>query len=228
MLPLVTPLVDQFDQLIEQLSSDEVSDWDLENTVNYCVYQLTEEKKEKFDLEELVEEYEFFYGHSIVKAIDNWHFNDNQSWRDFDHVKYLAIIGSGNDLTERIEPEKLGDTDTALSWGIYLSSHEQDNPTCVLNVANEDEARLISKSIHQHYFNHSITDKQLEQMADILSNDKNSSDDELRQLMVDLEILEPFIEQAITLRSTFLCDPFITGLQLNETHQLVTVKTVKQ
>ena len=64
-----------------------------------------------------------------------------------------------------------------------------------------------------------LTEKQLEYIADILSNDEISTDEELREIMLELEILDPFIDQALALRDSFLRGIYI--LELNENNQLV-------
>ncbi len=151
MIPVVAPLSDQFDQLLENLAHAQVSDWDMRDMLNYCADKLKKEKSDHYDLDNLVEDYEDFHGHSIVNAIkDGWNFN-NLSWSDFVRVEYLAVIRMSAGKPECIPPDAVDEHTPVLSWGIYLWNIG-GQCLCVLNVANQDEARLIAESIEDHYY----------------------------------------------------------------------------
>ena len=151
MIPVVAPLSDQFDQLLENLAHAQVSDWEMRDMINYCADKLKQEKSDHYDLDDLVEDYEDFHGHSIVKAItDGWNFK-NLSWSDFVRVEYLAVIRMSAGKPECIPPDAVDEHTHVLSWGIYLWS-KGGLCLCVLNVANQDEARLIAESIKTHYY----------------------------------------------------------------------------
>ena len=151
MIPVVAPISDQFDQLLENLAHAQVSDWDMRDMINYCADKLKTEKANHYDLDDLVEDYEDFHGHSIVNAItDGWNFN-NLSWSDFIRVEYLAVMRMREGPPESIPPESVYEGADILSWGIYLWN-KGGRHLCVLNLANQDEARLIAESIKTHYY----------------------------------------------------------------------------
>jgi hypothetical protein len=104
MIPIVAPISDQFDQLLENLAHAQVSDWDMRDMINYCADKLKTKKANHYDLDDLVEDYEGFHGHSIVKAItDGWNFND-LSWSDFVRVEYLAVMRMSEGPPESVPP----------------------------------------------------------------------------------------------------------------------------
>ena len=157
MIPVAAPISDQFDQLLENLAHVQVSDWDMGDMINYCAEKLKTEKANHYDLDDFAEDYEDFHGHSIVNAItDGWNFK-NLSWSDFVRVEYLAVMRMKEGPPESIPPALFVRKDVyegadILSWGIYLWNKGGQH-LCVLEVANQDEARLIAESIKTHYYN---------------------------------------------------------------------------
>jgi hypothetical protein len=150
MLTIQTPIIDRFDLLLAQLSHDKVSSWSKQELINYCASKHQEERGTHFSLDDLIDDYESFYKRSIVDCVDSWNVG-TIIWHDYIAVEYYAAIKMSEGPPEKITPDKVSNDDNILCWAIYLR-HKHGRVACILELANHDEAKLITESINRFYF----------------------------------------------------------------------------
>ena len=147
------PLVDQFDSIIDKIAYAQVDSWGHQDLFSYAVDQLASQKKSHYDLDNLVEDFEETLSISIIHEIDGWNITP-VPWIEYETVMFRGIISvqKGHECSlYALEPELCESRDDILFWSIYLQATDTEN-LCILNVANEQEAHLISNSISEHFY----------------------------------------------------------------------------
>ena len=147
------PLVDQFNEIIDKIAFAEVKSWDHKDLFGYAVSQSSANKKSLYDLETLVEDYEDIFSQSITHEINNWNLAP-VPWNDYESVMFRGMISAQKGQSSSLyalEPELTESREDILFWSIFLQARDKED-LCILNVANQDEAQLISHSIFDHYY----------------------------------------------------------------------------
>jgi hypothetical protein len=147
------PLVDQFDSLIEKIAYEQVKSWDQQKLFSYAVDQLSSHKKNHHDLESLVEDFEDIFLTSIIVDIQGWNVTP-VPYNEYKAVMFRGMISvqNGRECSlYALEPELTESREDILFWSIFLQASDKEN-LCILNVANHEEAELISHSIFDHCY----------------------------------------------------------------------------
>lgn len=159
MTTIHSPINDQFDSILSDLASNIVNDWDLKTCTAFCVENL-EQNWKSFSIQELVEQYELHHNSSIVDEIINWddHLKTGEpDWEQFEKAEFYPIkVSSVSGAVERIIDKHDIPADF---WSIYLVDHEGLS-MCILDLSNEDEARVLTESINTHYLEQESDDSE--------------------------------------------------------------------
>ena len=161
MTTIHSPINDQFETILSDLASNIVNDWDLKACTAFCVENL-EQNWKSFSIQELVEQYELHHDSSIVDEIIDWneHLKTGEpDWSQFTRAEYHPVrITSVSGTTEIIRILEDTDDDPDF-WSVYLVDRIGMSQ-CILDLANEDEAKVLTESINTHYLEQESDDSE--------------------------------------------------------------------
>jgi hypothetical protein len=160
MATLYSPINDSFETVLTDLVSSIVEDWDLKTCVEFCNENLVQNWK-GFSLEELAEQYELHYNSSIVCEVIDWkaHLKTGEpDWQQFSRAEYHPVkitgVSGGTEIIRVLE-----DNEEPDFYSVYLVDHVGMSQ-CILDLANEDEAKVLTESINTHYLEQGSNDSE--------------------------------------------------------------------
>jgi len=160
MTTLYSPINDNFETVLTDLVSSIVEDWDLKTCVAFCIENL-EQNWKSLSLEELAEQYELHHDSSIVSEVIDWTDylkNGEPDWQQFSRAEYHPVkitgVSGGTEIIRVLE-----DNEEPDFYSVYLVDHVGMSQ-CILDLTNEDEAKVLTESINTHYLGQDSDDSE--------------------------------------------------------------------